>query len=82
MVKMWKESASGLCLVLLLVLSHHFEPEAADVFLVVCLIVAVWHVLGWKFMSRERRAEVIAGFKAKKGIPQGQTHKVDLFLKD
>jgi hypothetical protein len=34
----WKELASGLCLMLLLVLAHHVEPEATDVFVVVCLI--------------------------------------------
>ena len=53
MIRNRKELASGLCLVLQLVLSHHFEPEATDVFLIVCLIIAVWQVLGWKLMSRE-----------------------------
>jgi hypothetical protein len=57
MIRKWKELASGLCFVLLLMLSHHFEPEATDVFHVVCLVFVIWQVLGWKFMSRERRAE-------------------------
>jgi hypothetical protein len=77
----WKELASTLCFVLLLVLEHHFAPEATDVLMVVCLIIFAWHVIDWKFMSRERRAAVVAGFKKKRGIPQDQPHKVDSFLK-
>jgi hypothetical protein len=77
----WKELAIGLCFIFLLVLAHYFEPEATDVFVVVCLVIFVWHVLGWKLMSRERRAALVAGFKKRHGIPQDQPHKVDSFLK-
>jgi len=81
MIGTWKELATGLGVVLLALLSHRFEPQATDVFLVICLVIALWHVLGWKLMSRKRRAKVIAGFKVKKGIPPDQPHKVDSLLK-
>jgi hypothetical protein len=81
MTRKWKQWANGLCLVLLLILAHHFQPEGTDVFVVVCLFVLVWHVIGWKFMSREGRAALVAGFKKKHGIPQDQPHKVDSILK-
>ena len=73
--------AIGLCLMLLLVPAHHFEPEATDVFEVVCLIILAWHVIGWKIMSRERRAALVAGFRKRHGIPQDQPHKVDSILR-
>jgi hypothetical protein len=81
MTMKWKELASGLCLMLLLVVAHHFEPEATDVFVVVCLVILAWHVIDWKFMSRERRAALVAGFKKRHGIPQDQPHKVDSILR-
>jgi hypothetical protein len=70
MTRRWKELASGLCLMLLLVLAHHFEPEATDVFVVVFLIILAWHVIDWKFMSRERRAALVAGFKKGMAYPR------------
>jgi hypothetical protein len=51
------------------------------VFAVVCLIILAWHVIDWKFMSRERRAALVAGFKKRHGIPQDQPHKVDSILR-
>jgi hypothetical protein len=77
----WKAITVGTCTALLLVLARHFEPEATDVFVVVCLIILVWHVIDWKFMSRERRAALVAGFKKRHGIPQDQPHKVYSILR-
>jgi hypothetical protein len=77
----WKTKASALGLLLLLVLEHHFEPEATDLLITILVIVFAWHVIDWKLMSRERRAAIVAGFKKKRGIPQDQPHKVDSFLK-
>jgi hypothetical protein len=77
----WKALAGSLSQVLLLVIAHHFEPEATDVFIVVCLIIFIWHVIGWKLMSRERRAALVAGFKVRHGIPPDVSHKVDTLLK-
>ncbi len=49
--------------------------------MVVFLIILVWHVIGWKLMSRERRGALIARYKARRGIPQHVPHKIDAFLK-
>jgi hypothetical protein len=49
--------------------------------IVVCLFTLAWHVIGWKFMSREGRAALVAGFKKRHGIPLDQPHKVDSILK-
>jgi hypothetical protein len=81
MTMKWKELAGGLCLILLLVPAHHFEPEATGVFVVVYIIILAWHVIDWKFMSRERRAALVASFKKRHGIPQDQPHKVDSILR-
>jgi hypothetical protein len=50
-----KEYARLLGLMVSLVLAHQVRPELTDVFIVLCIIIAVWQVLDWKFMSRERR---------------------------
>jgi hypothetical protein len=64
-----------------LALAHHFRPEGTDVFIALCIIIAVWQVLDWKWMSTGRRAELLAKYKARHGIPIDQPHKVDEFLK-
>lgn len=81
MTRKWTEWASGLSLVLLLILAHHFQPKAIDVFIVVCIVILAWHVIGWKVMSPEKRAALVAGFKKRHGIPQDQPRKVDSILK-
>jgi hypothetical protein len=77
----WKTTASALGLLLLLVLEHHFEPEATDVLIAILVVVFAWHTTDWKFMSRERRVAIVAGFKMKRGIPQDKPHPLDSFLK-
>jgi hypothetical protein len=53
-----------------LALAHHFRPEGTDIFIVLCIVIAVWHVLDWKFMSAERRAALIAKFKTRHVSPR------------
>jgi hypothetical protein len=42
MTKKWNKWAGGLSFGVLLILEHHFQTEATDVFFVVCLIALCW----------------------------------------
>ena len=57
------------------------EPIATGLFLIILVVILVWHVIGWKTMSREKRAKLAFDFKTRHGIPQNQPHKVDELLR-
>jgi hypothetical protein len=77
----WKDFVSWLGIILSLVMAHHVQPAGTDVFIVVLLIIFIWQVIDWNFMSAERRAALVAKYKTRHGIPQHQPHKVDSFLR-
>jgi len=77
----WKDFVFWLGFILSIVIAHHNEPIGTDVFIVVLLTIFIWQVIDWNFMSAERRAALVAGYKTRHGIPQDQPHKADSFLR-
>jgi hypothetical protein len=77
----WTDWLVWIGLTFSIVIAHRNQPVGTDVFIIVCLIILIWRVVEWKFMSAERRAALVADYKTMHGIPQDQPHKVDSFLK-
>jgi hypothetical protein len=77
----WKHLLFWPGFILSIVIAHHIQPAGTDVFIIVGLIIFTWQVVDWKFMSAERWAALVAGYKKRHGIPQDQPHKVDSFLR-
>jgi hypothetical protein len=77
----WTDWIALLGIVISLVFAHNRDPVATDVFLVLLLVIFIWLVIDWKYMSPERRTEHIRNYKARHGIPQNQRHEIDEILK-
>jgi hypothetical protein len=68
------------CFLAVLIVGHHFNPIATDVFAVVFALILIVIWLQMYFMPIERKRENIAKFKARHGIPVNESHKVDEML--
>jgi hypothetical protein len=76
-----KDYAALLGSIISLALAHHHDPVPTDVFLVLLLVIFIWLVIDWKFMSVDRRSALAALYKARRGIPRDEHHKIDELLK-
>ncbi len=70
-----------LSMVILLLVVHHYQPLAADLFGILFALILVCLGLRIYFMPIKKKRENIAKFKARHGIPLGEPHKADEILK-
>jgi hypothetical protein len=77
----FKNYFSLACFLAILVVGHHFDPIATDLFAAVFALILVGFGLQIYFMPIERKHANIANYKARHGIPINQPHKVDEILK-
>jgi hypothetical protein len=77
----YKTFASNACSIAFMIIFHHYEPIAADLFAGLIAVVIVCVALQIYFMPIKSKLENIARTKARHGFPVDQPHKIDQILK-
>jgi hypothetical protein len=72
---------SALYLVVLFLVSYHYQPIATVGFAILFALVALFLALQIYFMPVKAKLKSIAKVKARHGIPLDQPHKIDMILK-
>ncbi len=69
-------------MVVSIVVGHHFQPIATDLFVILFAVLFIGFCLQIYFMPVKRKLENIARLKVRHGIPLDQPHNVDRILKE